>query len=246
MLPTGTKSARMQRSRSAPAGKCCSRIEPQTTPPPWERQDVVPVPFMDASSPSLSDTEHRALPDLWAQPRISPPGPPHIDEDRKTPVSDDEKTCSSTETNRKQWDQDHGPWISDFQSPAPYETQVYIPQPPKTAPPPQKQVGPKAPPSPPETLSNSSSFSCPAGTAGQTPPVPIVPFPGTMSNRSRENGKVRARSSNGGRIASKHSRSDSANFGTRFKTAFRGMFTRSPIDESQLERIEDKHWTEEY
>ena len=34
-------------------------------------------------------------------------------------------------------------------------------------------------------------------------------------------------------------------FGRRWKLVFKDMFTRDPVDDSQFETIEDRHWTDE-
>ncbi|RMX99410.1 hypothetical protein D0867_12108 [Hortaea werneckii] len=193
----------------------------------------------------MSDYERRACPDPWDQPAKSF-SDPHIKLERKKSEPNHERSRPLAEQETKPRNREYGPWSPHFATSAPYETPLYVPQPPKTAPPSQKHMGPKAPPTPPESLSNSSSFSSPPVNADKALPPVITAFPGTMSSRSRENSRQRTRSSNRGRSTSKHGKSDSANFGKRFKSAFKGIFTRSPIDESKFERIEDRHWTEEY
>jgi hypothetical protein len=37
-----------------------------------------------------------------------------------------------------------------------------------------------------------------------------------------------------------------AGLGKRLKSAFRDIFKRNPVDDSQFERISDRHWTEDY
>ncbi|RMY49374.1 hypothetical protein D0865_07523 [Hortaea werneckii] len=235
----------MDRSRSAPSRQDKPHIDTKSTVPPWERREVVQVPFVDAASPSMSDSERRACPDPWDQPAKSF-SDPHIKLERKKSEPNNEQSRPLAEQEANPRNREYGPWSPHFAASAPYETPLYVPQPPKTAPPSQKHMGPKAPPTPPESLSNSSSFSSPPVNADKALPPVITAFPGTMSSRSRENSRQRTRSSNRGRSTSKHGKSDSANFGKRFKSAFKGIFTRSPIDESKFERIEDRHWTEEY
>lgn len=226
----------MARTTSSTNARSQPRIDTASSLPPWEAREVVQVPFIDASSPSLSDAERRALSDLWAQPRAPLPTPPKHYDHKARSASTDSGLFHS---------EHHG---STNSSPpqaihAPYETPIYVPPPPKTAPPFQKEIGPKAPPTPPESLSNSPSCSNTLVSAPPPPPA-VTALPGTMSSRSRENSRHRGKSHRS-RSASKHSKSDSTNFGKRFKVAFKDMFKRNPIDESQFERIEDRHWTDE-
>ncbi|KAM0695589.1 hypothetical protein Q7P36_004070 [Cladosporium allicinum] len=61
------------------------------------------------------------------------------------------------------------------------------------------------------------------------------PFLSQAKPRAREN-----------RSSHPQSKEDQAGLGKRFKSAFRDIFKKDPIDESQFERISDRHWTDEY
>lgn len=74
----------------------------------------------------------------------------------------------------------------------------------------------------------------------------MTAIPGTMSARMGHSSKNRKKPSNRDRGASDHLKSESAGFGKRVKSAFKDIFSRNPIDESQFETIEERHWTEEY
>ncbi|TKA24294.1 hypothetical protein B0A50_06763 [Salinomyces thailandicus] len=209
---------------------------------------------MDLCSPSLPETKSQVFQDQWASTQIRTPlpNPPKPDIHRNLSTSDDDSMAAfsaypwTRDSNRR-------PSTNPHPSPSPYETPLYTPPPPKSSPPTQDST---APPTPPESLSNSSSSS----SSSSCPPVPTTTrqqpqssgatntaLPGTMSSRSRENSRLRTKSSPRSRSsASKHGQSDSDNFGKRFKSAVKEMFKRNPIDESQFERIEDRHWTEEY
>ncbi|KAF2214156.1 hypothetical protein CERZMDRAFT_96180 [Cercospora zeae-maydis SCOH1-5] len=100
-------------------------------------------------------------------------------------------------------------------------------------------------------MSRSSTTSDNSRTHTASPPIsaPAPPaLPGTMSRRERTPSRSRSRSTWSDKENQNHSRrssTDSKPFGQRFKSGFKNMFKREPIDESQFERIDDKHWTEE-
>jgi len=82
-----------------------------------------------------------------------------------------------------------------------------------------------------------------------SPPVRQAPkaLPGTMSSRGgRDRDATRTRTKSANRGHRSQSKDDSKPFGMRFKSAFKDIFKKDPVDESQFERITDKHWTEDY
>jgi hypothetical protein len=227
----------MDRSTSPPShGRRAGRPTIDAVPP-WERRDLKQVPFVESSSPVLSNSELRALPDLWAV--------------RSTNVNQREHERHPSLTGHRGF-RDEGYDVPRTALPlqassTPYETPVYIPPAPKTAPPLPKYVQSvqAAPPTPPESISKSSD----ASSAAVSPPAAhavLTALPGTMSSRDRKEARSRTRGSHHTRSESKHSKAESVSFGSRFKAAFKDMFKRNPIDETQFERIEDRHWTDEY
>jgi hypothetical protein len=49
-----------------------------------------------------------------------------------------------------------------------------------------------------------------------------------------------------GRSDHHEAKQDQVGLGKRFKSAFRDIFKKDPVDDSQFERISDRHWTDEY
>lgn len=89
-------------------------------------------------------------------------------------------------------------------------------------------------------------------SASASPPIrpATKALPGTMSsrasrNRSASQSQVKPRPREN-RSSHPQSKEDQAGLGKRFKSAFRDIFKKDPIDESQFERISDRHWTDEY
>lgn len=106
---------------------------------------------------------------------------------------------------------------------------------------------PQAPPTPPDSVSRASLRSSSA-----SPPIrpPSKALPGTMSsrasrNRSASHGRAKF-SGQGGRSDRPMGKQDNSGLGKRFKSAFREIFKKDPVDETQFERISDRHWTDEY
>jgi len=103
----------------------------------------------------------------------------------------------------------------------------------------------QAPPTPPESFTRSASASPPTVRASKA-------LPGTMSSRAgrdKENVRPRAKSSAGReqRYRPKELKPDAQQpLGKRFKSAFKEMFKKDPVDESQFEKITAQHWTDEY
>lgn len=132
---------------------------------------------------------------------------------------------------------------SSFPQPlqAPYETPLELPTGTRSRAWPTAMVA-HPPPSPPDSPSYSSAKS-------DTPPPhesPAKAIPGTMTSRaSRIQGDTKLRSRSQGHAHSHRNHPDQRPISKRFTSAFRGMFKKDPVDESSLERISDRHWTEE-
>lgn len=107
---------------------------------------------------------------------------------------------------------------------------------------------PQAPPTPPDSVSKASLRS-----ASASPPIrtETKALPGTMSSRAagRTRSVPHAKSKSAGREQRSdchQAKQDQAGLGKRFKSAFRDIFKKDPVDDSQFERISDRHWTEDY
>ncbi|KAI5361976.1 hypothetical protein Slin15195_G056250 [Septoria linicola] len=252
----------MQRSMSASSVSGQAARDSATTAaatPPWEQRQVAQVPFMRTNSPPLTGSEREALPSFWASQTPAPQHPQsgeHVRAGRSTtnygpspisPANDGRKWLGNQPVQQAPMSAELPP-IPQM----PYES-VRIPNAPKTAP--MLPTFVRAPPSPPQSLnlSRSSTTSQKSRTRAVTPPPttasapPALPaLPGTMSTRdgassqSRPHGSRQDKTSHG-----KSSSADMKPLGQRFKTGFRNIFKRDPIDETQFERIGDRHWTDE-
>lgn len=231
----------MNRSSSMSSNEDC-RQRPAV--PPWERHNFVQVPFMDASSPQLSDEEKHALPSLWAAQTNEASGRRAQLDTTRNCASSGFTYPSSSEDTMDHWSRPVPNTTLPLQAPPlPYETPLIIPPGARKSPPPNPHTAQNAPPTPPESLSNSSTFSS-AGSPTTGPPVTALP--GTMTSRAWQGSRSRARSTGRTQNGHRHHRSEPTGLGKRVKSAFREMFKRDPVDESSLEKISDRHWTEEY
>lgn len=182
--------------------------------PPWEVPALPQVPYMVSSAQPLSAPEKEALPSLWAT------------------------RTSNASTLRPQRDlvlpnsPKGSPWISSG-----YNT-------------------PRRPPTPPSSGSSAfrseSAPAVPAYERSYSPPSsehkrPVMALPGTMSSRSvPAQSPARSREVSSSRKQSKRGkrREDVVPLGRRLRTAMKDLFRKDPVDESQFERIDDRHWTE--
>lgn len=131
--------------------------------------------------------------------------------------------------------------------PAPYETPVFIPPrtntlvkplhaPMQIACSPRYGTTPTPPSSTPRSSSKTSECS------------PVTALPGTMSaRRVQRPSNTRRRTREDGRNACglEGTEQEPPRLGARMKASLRGMFKKSSTDESTLERIGDRHWTDE-
>jgi hypothetical protein len=225
--------------------------------PPWENRSVSQVPFMEPGSPGLvqrdeqgffrqsSYTNHR--------PKLSASmSAPHVDE-YSSPVS--EHSTSNPWKSTAPLPPTTLPKSPPYDAPAygraAYDERTYS-KPPfrKAASQPTQPHVPHvhhAPPTPPESESRSLR------SASASPPInpATKALPGTMSsrasrNRSASQSQVKPRTKEHRSSHPESSKEDQAGLGKRFKSAFRDIFKKNPIDESQFERISDRHWTDEY
>lgn len=226
--------------------------------PPWEVRSLAQVPFVEPGSPPIvrrdeqgfftvppshSNSNHR--PKLSTS--TSAPGgaseytSPASEHSNSNPWRSDAPIKSTTVTTRPVYE------MQPYERPA-YEDQTHYPTPSRKASsqPPSKYI-PPAPPTPPDSITKDSLRS-----ASASPPIrpESKALPGTMSSRAVRNRSAshnRAKSlGRDNRTTRPQSKQDQTGLGKRFKSAFRDMFKKDPVDESQLERISDRHWTDEY
>ena len=207
-----------------------------TSLPPWEKENIAQVPYMDSTSPSLSSTEREALPELWAaHTNITSQPRPKVDRDARS-------TNNSTYRSVAYPHERGNPWgvitpVTAPPPPRPYETPIYIPPGPKTAPNPPAFV--RAPPTPPDSESSSSKSESMAGSPETKTGMAVLP--GTMSSR-----KATDRVQHGRPTAFYEDVRRQPTRLQRWKSAFKDVFTNRSVDESQFERITERHWTDEY
>lgn len=199
--------------------------------PPWELPTLPRVPYMTSSCAPLSTPEKEALPSLWAT-RAS----------TASSVRPKLKTSTNTPSTST-----YGSPVSPISKQNPWATDRYgTSHMPPTPPPPSRMSGYRE--------QSQERPMVPAYERSFTPPLEVekrvVAMPGTMSSRptrhqSRSSTRTRS-SSRDQRPGSRQGRGvKSGPLGRRFKSAFKDMFKKDPIDESSFERIGDRHWTDE-
>ena len=206
-----------------------------TNLPPWETAQAAQVPYMDGTSPALSNAEREALPSLWAT-RTNGTNITHHMDNPSTRYARGRKQTSFDSSG-------HGnPWgvktpLTAPPPPEPYHTPIYIPPAPKSEPHPPAFVM-RAPPTPPDSVSTTtaSTFDSPPSQHA------VAALPGTMAAR---NTQTRTPTRSRALPSVTESRKKRSRI-RRWRLAFKEMFTYHPVDDSQFERIEDRHWTEEY
>lgn len=128
--------------------------------------------------------------------------------------------------------------------PTPYETPVFTPTTRSTV---GKPI--HAPFQVPCTLRTGTSPTPPGSNSGGSPEgndcSPVTALPGTMSaRRVQRPGNTRRRTREDIRKAH-GTEQGTAKFGGRIKATLREMFRKSSTDDDNLERIGDRHWTDE-
>jgi hypothetical protein len=229
--------------------------------PPWEARTVAQVPFMEPVSPTPLRGHDQGL--YAARLTSQANHRPKLSASTSAPCGTDYSSPVSLHSSSM-------PWKSAAVTPSgqptivpPYETSVchrpsydrpaYEGQnrskPPfrKAASQPTPRYGPQVPPTPPDSVSRSSLRS--ASSSPPTRPVSKA-LPGTMSSRtSRNRSASRNRKRAGGRehgYDHQQIDNDQTGIGKRLKSVFRDMFKKDPVDDTQFERIADRHWTDEY
>lgn len=209
----------------------------QESLPPWEQRNVAQVPYMTPDSPPLSQAEQQALPSLWAT--------------RENGIHGRSKSYSSHH-GQEDANYQHGvrtpltaPPTKTSPPPIPYEA-VKIAPAPRSAP--HLPAFAKCPPSPPDsarlslastTKSSSPGHSPRLGSHGSKPT--ITAMPGTMSARERSP-QHRATVSEDQRATEEQ---EHVPIAKRFKIVLRDIFKRTPVDETNFERIEGRHWADD-
>lgn len=192
------------------------------------------MPYLNANSRALSSAERDALPSLPRATRTNDARPnwPRVDA----------HTRWASNSSQNHSDESSDPWGVETPLTAPfparpYDTSVYIAPGPKSTPCPPTWVKPPTPPD-----SDKSSYTT-ISTSGSPPPPPpkfeINSLPTIPSgDKLDQQGRSRTQSS------TRESQKQGTRF-RRFKTALKEIFTPHPVDESQLEHISDRHWTDE-
>lgn len=196
---------------------------------PWERStfgrlpqrgDSAPcVPTTEKIRPSRSNSTKPTVPARRSVPRQSD-GSRH----RNTPPPEDSSRHRQLQES-----------LSAQSSPLPYETPFFHAQAvPSPSPPPCYTKA--LPATPPDSVDEKSLASTNKSLSPYSKQVVNV-LPGTMSARNgRSKSSARQRAER---------RKKSSNKPTSWKTVLRQLFSRDPVDETQFEKIEDRHWTDE-
>jgi hypothetical protein len=215
----------------------------QSTVPPWDNRVMSQVPYLERSlTPPTPHTEPAARP--WQRtgaPEHQSHTKPKLFTANSAPQESEYSSPTSQEVVHRRWSRRRH--TNAFQTPplpAPYETSLDLPDKRKLSHPVPYVVNP--PPSPPKSPSSSTN------SADASPPQePARGLPGTMSSRAgRMQVDTRSRSKTQDHPSSPRSENEHRPMSKRFTAVFRDIFKKEPIDESGLERISDRHWTDEY
>jgi len=125
---------------------------------------------------------------------------------------------------------------------APYETPLDLPAGLGNVRPRSFMGAANPPPSPPDSPS-----SCNRSDTSTSRDVRPKALPGTMSSQAstaRDSSRTRSAKTNDP-ASTARSQSEQRPIGKRLSSAFRDMFKKEPLNESGLERISDRHWSEE-
>lgn len=217
----------------------------QQTVPPWENRVMSQVPYVERSlTPPTSHNEPTPRP--WQRTVASDhqsQTKPKLFTANSAPQESEYISPTSQEAVHSRWSRRRHTNAFQTQPPpsAPYETSLNLPDRRTLARPISYVAHP--PPSPPKSPSSStSSFdTCPP------PQEPAKGLPGTMSSRaSRMQVDTKSRPKAQDQPSSPRSENEHRPMSKRFTAVFRDIFRKEPIDESGLERISDRHWTDEY
>jgi hypothetical protein len=229
--------------------------------PPWETRSVTEVPFVESSSPTAprgydpGSFAARPSSQVNHRPKLSASASAPCAAEYSSPVSlhgssmpwkSTASVPSSRPTAVPPYEKSENQRPS-YDRPAYEDPDHFKPTFRKTASQPAPSYVPQIPPTPPDSVSRSSLRS--ASSSPPTRPVSKA-LPGTMSSRaSRNRSAPQSKTESGARDhqSDQHqTTNDQTGIGKRFKSAFRDIFKKDPIDDSQFERISDRHWTDEY
>lgn len=188
--------------------------------PPWEVSDIPRVPYISNSAAPLSKAEVDALSSLWATRKT--PDHQSSEMDQRFPdsafaaPSPPSRTDTGSSSARK-------PSITD-------SVRAISPQ-------------------PSEHRHMSPAYGHVYENAPSSSRQQVVALPGTMSSRSiphqpHTTSSKRPSNKRQHKKGSKGSK-ESVPIGHRFTSAVKELFRREPIDDSNFERIGDRHWSED-
>lgn len=229
--------------------------------PPWEARSVTQVPFMESSLPTPPRAHDTGL--FANRPTSQTHHRPKLSVSASAPCGTDYSSPVSLHSSSMPWKSAAVGPSSQSTAVAPYETYEsreqscnrpayedsdhFKPAFRKTASQPTPSCAPQVPPTPPDSVSRSSLRSASASPPSRPASKAL---PGTMSSRASRN---RSGSHNATKVgASEHqsdnsqANNDQTGMGKRLKSAFRDIFKKDPVDDSQFERISDRHWTDDY
>jgi hypothetical protein len=233
--------------------------------PPWEVRSVAQVPFIEPGSPPLARRDDQGFFAVGSNPRANPRANhrPKLSATISAPCGSEYSSPVADQSSSYPWKTAAtGHPCKPPIEPA-YETPVsrrsmndrLAYEDPKSSKPifrkaasqPPPSCVPQAPPTPPDSVSRASVRS-----ASTSPPLRPASkaLPGTMSSRASRNRSASHHRTKPGprenRTDHNQAKQDQIGLGKRFKSAFRDIFKKDPVDDSQFERISDRHWTDEY
>jgi hypothetical protein len=249
----------MDREPSIPSDPVSMRRQHHPVLPPWEVRSVAQVPFIEPSSPPLARRDDQGF--FGSRPTSHANHRPKFSASMSAPgvaeysslehgSSMPRKTATTVPSRSIPAEPSYETPVYQrptHDRPAYEDPNHYKPAFRKAASQPPPNSTPQAPPTPPDSVSKASLRS-----ASASPPIRPASkaLPGTMSSRASRN---RSASHNRTKAGGREHRSerqpvkqDQNGLGKRFKSAFRDIFKKDPVDDSQFERISDRHWTDEY
>jgi hypothetical protein len=251
----------MEREASISSDPTSMRRHHHPVLPPWEVRSVSQVPFIEPASPPLARRDDQGFFAIGSVPRAN--HRPKLSATISAPCGSEYSSPVAEQSSSYPWKE--APPVTHNQVPTQpsYETPVTrapmyyrpayddsnTPKPVfrKAASQPPPTFVPQAPPTPPDSVSRCSVRS----TSASPPLRPASKaLPGTMSSRATRNRSASHHQTKSvpreDRTDHQQTKQDQAGLGKRFKSAFRDIFKKDPVDDSQFERISDRHWTDEY
>lgn len=250
----------MEREASISSDPTSMRRHHHPVLPPWEVRSVSQVPFIEPGSPPLARRDEQGFFAIGSTPRAN--HRPKLSATISAPCGS-EYSSPVDQSSSYPWKEPAPVPHHQVPSQPSYETPVArapihqkpayddsnVPKPVfrKAASQPPPTFVPQAPPTPPDSVSRCSVRS----TSASPPLRPASKaLPGTMSSRATRNRSASHHQTKSApredRTESPQAKPDQAGLGKRFKSAFRDIFKKDPVDDSQFERISDRHWTDEY